>query len=144
MATKKVTVTATLGQSFTVESDMRGHRLFVDQPTNAGGADKGPTPLEYLFLALGGCIASVGRIVAMQQRLTVRGMEVTVEGDLDVDFLLGKSRDGRAGFGAIVVRVAIDSDMTEAEKRAFLKEVDRRCPVSDNLLQTTPVHVELA
>ena len=52
--------------------------------THGGGADKGPTPLEYLFVALAGCIGSIGRIVATQRKLNVRGMEITVEGELDV------------------------------------------------------------
>ncbi|MEZ5578014.1 MAG: hypothetical protein R3F36_05055 [Candidatus Competibacteraceae bacterium] len=33
----------------------------------------------------------------------------------------------------------IDADMTREEKEEFLHEVDRRCPVSENLLNATPI-----
>jgi uncharacterized OsmC-like protein len=141
---KKVEVEATLGERFTVESHIRGHKVFVDQPAAAGGQDAGPTPLEYLFLSLGACIASIARIVANQKRIPLRGMKVTVSGELDVNTLLGKGTDGRAGFTGFAVAVDVDADLTREEKQAFLDEVDRRCPVSDNLQRTTPVRVELA
>ncbi len=144
MATmKQVEVTANLGEKFTIESHIRGHKLFVDQPTAAGGQDAGPTPLEYLFLSLGSCIGSIGRIVANQKRLPVRGMRVVVSGDLDVNTLLGKGTENRAGFTGITAKVDIDADMSREEKQRFLEEVDRRCPVSDNLQRLTPVSIEL-
>ena len=31
----------------------RSHRLTADEPTDAGGADRGPTPYELLVAALG-------------------------------------------------------------------------------------------
>jgi len=145
MATmKSVEVTAKLNGTFTIESTMGNHMMYVDQPKAAGGDDAGPTPLQYLFLSLAGCIGSLGRIVANQKKLPVRSMEVTVSGDLDVERLMGKSTEGRAGFTGIRATVKIDADMTDEEKLAFLHEVDARCPVSDNLTAATPVAIELA
>ena len=145
MATiKRVEVEAKLGERFTIESQIRGHKMFVDQPTAAGGQDSGPTPLEYLFLSLGGCIASLGRIVANQKRIPLRGMRVTVSGDLDVSTLMGKGTENRAGFTGITVKVDIDADLSREETQRLLEELDRRCPVSDNLQRLTPVSFELA
>ncbi len=144
MATvKKVEVETTLGQGFTIQSDIRGHRLYVDQPAAAGGRDAGPTPLEYLFLSLAGCIATLARIVANQKRIPLRGVRVGVSGDIDVSILLGKGT-GRSGFTGITVTVDLDTDLSPEEKAHFLEEVDRRCPVSDNLKALTPVSVVLA
>lgn len=36
---------------------IRGHTVLVDQPTDAGGDDRGPTPTELLVAALAGCVA---------------------------------------------------------------------------------------
>jgi putative redox protein len=140
---KTVEVESTLGERFTIESHIRGHKMFVDQPVAAGGQDAGPTPLEYLFLSLGACVGSIGRIVANQKRIPVRGMRVTVSGDLDVNTLMGKGMENRAGFGGITVKVDVDADLSQEEKQRFLEEVDRRCPVSDNLQRLTPVSIEL-
>ncbi|MBN2164557.1 MAG: OsmC family protein [Pontiellaceae bacterium] len=144
MAKKTVTIEAELGEQFKIESDIRGHKVIIDQPTVAGGTDQGPTPLELLFTSLAGCIGSIGRIIAMQKRLPVRGMRITVEGDLDTNGLLGKPIEGRVGFEGITIKVQIDGDLTYDEQNAFLHEVDSRCPVSENLLNATPVSIEIA
>jgi len=132
-----------MGERFTIESSIRGHKVHVDQPAAAGGQDSGPTPLEYLALALGSCIMSIGRIVANQQRIPLRGMRVSVSGELDLNGLLGKPTAGRAGFTGFTVAVDVDADLSREEKLRFLEEVDRRCPVSENLQHGTPVAVVL-
>ena len=144
MAKKTVVVESKLGGKFVIESDIRGHKVLIDQPANAGGTDTGVTPLELMFSALAGCIGTIGRIVAMQKRIELRGMKITVEGPLDIDGLLGKPIEGRVGFEGITISVDVDADMTDEEKLAFLHEVDARCPVSENLLNATPVQIQLA
>ena len=143
-AVKKFQVQAKLGEKYTIESTIGNHTVYVDQPQAGGGNDKGPAPLEVLFLALASCIITVGRIIARQKRITLRTMEVNVKGDVDLEVLLGKSKANRAGFGAIKVVVTIDADMSPEEKEAFLVELEERCPVSDNLLHETPVSLVLA
>ncbi len=139
MAIKIVKVESKLDSKFKVESNIRGHAITVDQPAASGGDDAGPTPLEYLFVALAGCIGSVGRIVAMQKQLALNGMTVSVEGELDVDGLLGK--DAPIGFSDIRVAVDVDAEMTAEEKAAFVHEMDERCPVSWGLLNASSVTV---
>jgi len=94
-------------------------------------------------MALGGCVAAIGRIIANQKKLAVRGIEVTVEGDIDTDGLLGKPSGKRVGFSAITARVKIDADMSVAEKEKFLHDIDARCPISENLQNATPVAMTL-
>ena len=144
MAMKKVNVQATMSGGFEVACKAGNHTLTIDQPANAGGGGAGPTPLEYMFVSLAGCIAALGRIIAMQKRIELRGMEITVEGELDPSGLLGKPIDGRIGFPAIEARVTIDADLSEDEKKELLEEIERRCPVSDNISAETPVSVKLA
>lgn len=144
MATKTVSITSTMGSTYKIETALRGHHLIVDQMPSGGGKDEGPSPLEYFFVALAGCIGTIGRLVANQRRLPLRGMTVTVDGDVDVDKLLGKPTEARAGFQQIRVNVRIDADMTLEEKRAFLAEVDKRCPVSENILNGTALSFTVA
>lgn len=143
MPQKTVTVESKLGSKFVIESDIRGHKVIIDQPANAGGTDGGPTPLELVFASLAGCIGTIGRIVAMQKRINLRGMDIKVEGALDTDGLLGKPIEGRVGFEGITISVDVDADMTDEEKKAFIHEVDARCPVSENLLNATPINIQL-
>ena len=139
MAVKTVKVESKLDSKFKIESAVSGHQVIVDQPAAMGGTGAGPTPLEYLFVALAGCIGSIGRIIAMQKQLALNGMTISVEGELDTDGLLGK--DAPIGFSEIRVSVDVDADMTAEEKAAFVHEVDERCPVSWNLLNASNVKV---
>ena len=144
MATfKAIDVTAKLGERFKIESRIRDHVLTIDQPKAAGGEDAGPTPLECLFLSLAACVGSIGRIIANQQKLPLRSMEVRVQGELDVETLMGKSQEHRAGFSGMRVIVKMDADMTKQEKEKFLHDIDARCPVSDNIKSLTPVSLEV-
>lgn len=141
MAVKTVKVESVLDSKFKLECTSHGRTVIVDQPANAGGTDEGPTPLEYLVVSLAGCIGTIARIVAMQKRIALRGMKITVEGDINVDGLLGKPTDDPVGFKEFRILADIDADLTAEEKEAFIHEVDARCPVSFNLLNNTPVKI---
>lgn len=139
MPIKTVRVDAKLIEGFKIETRSRQHISIVDQPTAGGGTDAGPTPLDYLFVSLAGCVVTIGQIIAKQRRLPVRNIEVRVEGELDTDVLMGKTQDVRAGFQGIRVITRIDADMSQEEKENFLREIDARCPISDNIHGLTPI-----
>lgn len=140
---KSVTVKASLVDQFKMESQVREHAMIVDQPEGGGGNNAGPNPLEYYFLALAGCIGTVARIIAKQRRFELRGVDVELQGEADLDRLMGKETEQRAGFKSINAIVTIDADMTDEEKTAYLKEIDARCPISDNIINATPVNFKL-
>ncbi|HEX7070345.1 MAG TPA: OsmC family protein [Rhodothermales bacterium] len=144
MATKTIQIDARLVDRFTIQSDVKGHHVYIDQSKEGGGMNMGPSPLEYFFLSIAGCIVTIAKIVAHQRRIAIRAMDVHVEGDLDNDVLFGRRDDVRAGFQDIRIRVDLDADLTHEEKVAFLREVDRRCPISENVANATPVSIEVA
>ncbi|WP_461538175.1 OsmC family protein [Spongorhabdus nitratireducens] len=136
---KTISVTSSMEDGFRIEAQLGNHLAVIDQPKAAGGQDAGPTPLEYFLFSLGGCVASIGRIMASQQRLALRGMKVTVEAGLNTAGLAGKPTDDRIGFQSFHVSAEIDADMTAEEKQAFLDAICARCPVHDNIAKTTVV-----
>ena len=141
---KTVSIEAKLGEKFKVEVKAGNHTLYVDQPQAGGGADEGPNPIEYLFTSLAGCIATAARIIAIQKRIKLNGMDMKIEGVFDTEIILGKSKENRPGVTGITVTLNIDSEMTKEEKKAFVEEIESRCPVSDNIENATPVKVEVA
>ncbi len=143
-ASKTISVTAQMGMDWAVRADIRGHRVVIDQPENAGGSNEGPTPLEYFLFSLAGCIASIARIAALQQKLELRSMAISVDGVLNPAGLLGKPTADRMGFQTISVRATIDTDLSAAEKARFLDLVCERCPLHDNIRLTTEVVHRLA
>ncbi|NMB62128.1 MAG: OsmC family protein [Chloroflexi bacterium] len=145
MATNKtVKVTAKGLEGFLIETKAGAHTAYVDQPPAMGGTDKGPTPLDYVFISLAGCLITIAKIVANQKRIVLRDVSVEVEGELNLEVLRGQDDKDRAGFKSFKASVKIDADLSQEEKQAFIEEVDRRCPISDNLMHTTPVEVVLA
>ena len=73
----------------------------------------------------------------------MNGFSFEINGDVDKAYLMGKTKEGRAGFTDIRVKINIDADMTDEEKQAFFNRVDERCPVSDNLINKTNVVFEV-
>ena len=77
------------------------------------------------------------------EKILLRSLTLKIQGEVDTDVLLGKNKDTRAGFTSIDVYVKIEADMSPAEKKAFLHEVDLRCPVSGNIMHATPVSIHV-
>lgn len=136
---KTITVNASMADGFAIRGEIDGHTVLIDQPLAAKGSGTGPTPLQMLLFAIGGCIGTIGRIAAFQQKINLRGMQVKVEGDYNPAGLLGKPTDDRVGFTEIRISAVIDADLTDEQKLQFLDEVCQRCPLHDNLNHTSAV-----
>ena len=104
---------------------------------------EGPSPLEYILAGYAGCINAVGKLVAKEQGLTLKSLQVEISGTLSLDKYQGKISPERAGFQSIEVVVRPTSDATLEELQAWLVAVEERCPVQDNLVRPTPVSVVL-
>ncbi len=100
--------------------------------------------MEFFLSSLAGCVCAIGRIISNQRKLNVRSINVKLEGDIDKDFLLGVTQEGRAGFEEFRMKVDIDADMTDEEKMNFLNDIAKRCPVADNIKELSVVKADLA
>lgn len=139
MAITTMKLGASMGNSFKTEIKC-SQNFTIDQPKSMGGQGLGPNPLEIFLSSLPACICAIGRIIATQKRIKLRGIEVDLEGDIDKDFLLGKTNEGRAGFTEMRTWVNIDADLSHEEKESFLEEIVNRCPIADNILNTSLVN----
>ncbi len=141
---KTLSVVAELNEGFAVSATIRGHQVLIDQPQAAGGNDQAPNPLELFLFSLGGCVASIARIKASQDRINLRSIKVLLDASLNPAVLMGKPSDDRCGFDQITIQAEIDADLSESEKKAFLDEVCARCPLHDNIAHSTEVVHRLA
>ncbi|HJK98100.1 MAG TPA: OsmC family protein [Polyangiaceae bacterium LLY-WYZ-14_1] len=126
-----------------IDVEARGFTIVVDEPQDFGGTDKGPTPVEYKLAALIGCLNVAGHIVAREMGLDLGGIEIHASGALNADRLLGRDTSDRAGFKEIEVSLKVDSSASVEELEAWLSQVKDRCPVSDNLGETTPIRLSV-
>jgi uncharacterized OsmC-like protein len=115
-----------------------------DHPTQLVGTDMGPTPVEYLLVALAGCItAGIGNIAA------ARGIELTkvrstVEGDIDLNGVLGLDPTVRNGYQSIRARFEIEGGAGVDDLRKVVERSVARSAVFDVLTNGIPVTVEVA
>ena len=138
---KTYTVTTTLVDGPMAQTPIGDHDFILDQPVAAGGTDKGPTPIDAFLSTISSCLGTISRIVARQKGITLEKMEFKVSGEIDIDILL----EGRAGFNSINVEADIESpDLDDEGKMQFLHEVDRRCPVSETVLNGSSININLA
>lgn len=136
-------IAARADEGFKVAVTAGGRTLVVDQPMSVGGSDAGATPIDHLFAALAGCLATTARIIATQLSVPLRGMAIDIDGALDLHVLAGKST-GYAGLSDIAIRVSLESAMSEQERTAFLNELRARCPVYATIAATTPITLDAA
>ena len=67
------------------EIRIRGHRVTVDQPVDAGGTDKAPTPTELFAASLAACVAYYAGRHLVRHGLERDGLQVHAEYDLATD-----------------------------------------------------------
>ncbi len=115
--------------------------ITIDEPQNIGGTDQGPSPVEYVLAALGGCLNVIGHLVAKEMGMELNGLEMTIEGDLNPSKFMGQPTKDRTGYKEIRVNLKPVTNADKATIDKWLKTVEDRCPVSDNLRNPTPVKI---
>lgn len=144
MSSKTLHLQASLNERFMIETQAGKHLIRMDQPTNAAGTDLGPTPLELILAALAGCFGTIARFIAHQRKFELRGMQMSLEADYDPDGLLGRNPSVRPGFSELRMQVQFDCDLSQDEQAELLAEIERRCPLADNLLHGTRLVSQVA
>lgn len=76
--------------------------------------------MEYLLVALSGCLTTSLVAHAAAKDLALRKVSSPYEGDLDLRGFLGLSEEVPVGFREIRVTFAIEADLSEAEKEDWL------------------------
>jgi uncharacterized OsmC-like protein len=142
-ATETYAVTAESRTETHTVVEARAFTFSVDEPSEVGGTNAAPTPVEYLLGGLAGCLNVVGHQVAEEQGLTVRTIEIDLEGEIDPRKFLGEAEEPRPGYQSLSVFLSIDTDADDAELAAWLETVEERCPVSDNIANETPLSLSV-
>jgi uncharacterized OsmC-like protein len=126
------------------EDTSRNPMVFdLDEPPALLGRDLGANPVEYLLVALSGCITTALITHASAKGIALKKVESRYEGDIDLRGFLAISADVPVGYQDIRVYFKIDADITEAEKEELIRRAHQHSPVAATISQTTPVSVHL-
>jgi len=115
----------------------------TDHPEIFASEDKGATPVELVLAGLAGCLTAGVAAVAQLRKIQLRSVTATLEGDMDIQGILGVDSDVRNGFDGIRVKFDIDADATRAEIEALVAQSQKRSAVFDALTNPTQVTVSV-
>jgi putative redox protein len=105
-------------EGYTYEVEIDGHRLIADEPENAGGANRGPSPTRLLAGSLASCTAITVQMYAERKGWDVGGVEVVV------DMEYGKPSLPRS----FRVTLKLPRELSD-EQRQRLGVIAGKCPV---------------
>ena len=126
------------------EDDTRDPLIFeLDEPPVLCGKNLGANPVEYLLVALSGCLTTSLVAHAAAKGIEVKKVESRYEGDLDLQGFLGLSDEVPVGYQNIRVYFKIEADLSEAEKEELIKMAQKYSPVFNTITKSAPVSVQL-
>jgi uncharacterized OsmC-like protein len=138
---------ATVNGFFGAGAEHERNQTFIlegDHPAVLCGGDRAATPVEYLLSALAACItAGIGNIASARQ-IKLTSVKTSVEGDIDLQGLLGLDPEVRNGFGAIRASVQIEGDASAEKLEKIVQQSVARSAVFDMLKNGTEVDVKVA
>jgi putative redox protein len=116
------------------EVTVRGHRLVVDQPADAGGQDSAPTPTELFVASLATCVAFYAGRFLTRHGYSRDGLAVSV------GYEMASGRPARVGGIRLTVRVPAG---LPPERWAALRAVISHCTVHNSLASPPRVTIDL-
>jgi uncharacterized OsmC-like protein len=115
----------------------------ADHPKVLCGEDNAPAPVEWVLHALAACLTAGIANISAARGVTLHSVECSVEGDIDLQGILGLSDKVRNGFQAIRVNYMVKGDAPEEKLRQIVDQARARSAVFDILTGHVPVRIEV-
>ena len=113
-----------------------------DHPEVLCGTDNAPTPAELLLGALSACLtAGIGNIASMRQ-VELESVDCKVEGDIDLNGILGIDPNARNGFKGVRATISIKGDADAETLEKIVRQSVARSAVFDVMTNGVPVAVD--
>jgi len=113
----------------------------ADHPAVLCGEDNGPTPVEYVLHALAACLTAGIANIAAARGVTLHSVESSLEGEIDLQGILGLSDKVRNGFQSIRARFRVKGDAPAEKLQQIVSQAVARSAVFDILANGVPVSV---
>ncbi len=118
---------------FAVESESRGLKIVMDEPTVFRGTNTGMNPVEALLAALGSCQCMTAVEFAKSQGIELQEFWVELEGDIGIDGRRRGDPSVRPGYQEIRFTMHIKTDSPQDKVQAFQQFIEDHCSVGDSL-----------
>lgn len=107
------------------------HNIIADEPTDLGGQDLGPNPVELLLSSLGTCKAMTVRMYADRKEWALDAVEISLS--------IGSQRSEHQETTFINCHIKFIGDLDDKQKQRLLMIADR-CPIHKKL--SNPIVIE--
>jgi putative redox protein len=127
------------GRSYRTEVRAKGFDLIADEPEALGGTNAGPSPFDYVAIALASCKSLTLRMYADRKGLAVEAITVSVR------YCRKPKPDDPAGakLDTFECAIAIDGAVDDSVKARML-ELAERCPIHRMLTAEVQIVSRLA
>ena len=113
----------------------------ADHPELFAAEDSGSTPVEFVLHAIAACLTGGIAAVATNRGITLNSVTSTIEGDMDLQGILGMDPDVRNGYSQIRVSFEIDADADADAVEKLVEQSRKRSAVYDILTGNVPVEI---
>lgn len=126
------------------EDDSRDPIVFeIDEPPVLCGENLGANPVEYLLVALSGCLTTSLIAHSAARGIEIKKVESRYEGELDLQGFLGLSEEVPVGYKKINIYFTIEADLTDEQKEELIRMAQKYSPVFNSIAKPVPVSVQL-
>jgi uncharacterized OsmC-like protein len=106
------------------------------------GNNEGANPVEFLLHALAGCVTTTIVLHASARGIKLEELSTELDGDIDVQGLLGLDPSVSPGYQEIRIKVHAKADCSDEELDDLLDYAKEHSPVCNTVCRPVPVKVE--
>ena len=118
------------------------HHLLADEPTNYGGTDTGPTPYDYLAVALGACTSMTLIMYAKHKKWQLEDATVEITHQKIHSEDCSECENKGKKIDQFMRKLTLTGNLSKEQKAKLLAIADK-CPVHRTLHATVNVKTEL-
>lgn len=119
------------------ETEMNGHKVYIDADESVGGKNSGPRPKAFMMLALAGCTGMDVVSILRKMRVEYDALTISIDAELDDEF-----PKPYTSMKVIYKFKGKDLPADKIQKAVDLSK-DRYCGVSANYKDSFPVSHEI-
>jgi uncharacterized OsmC-like protein len=120
---------------------IREFLIDADHPQVLVGDDRAPLPVELVLAGLASCLTGGIGNIASARGVTLTSVESSIEGEIDLQGILGLSDEVRNGYQAMRIDFKIEGDAPQEKLEAIVRQATARSAVYDVISNPTPVEV---
>lgn len=118
------------------------HMLYADEPLDAGGSDKGPSPYDLILASLGACTSMTLRMYATRKNIPLEGIRVILSQQKVYNEDLSNCVDKDERLDLIQRVIYLKGDLSSEQKEDLFR-IANKCPVHKTLSQPSLIQTSL-